>query len=642
MSLSDISYAKVSNKTIRQLLIFAACFFVAFILVQLADNLRGKNIVITFDSKQADSIQVFYPVNGGAGFIEESSERYAYDKGARRSLAFSYPNSSRTIRIDPSDGAGELVLREIEINRLFAKTILYGEDLFSRMQAVQSIERIEVSNENVLIRSDAVDPIILLDLSNLEGQDNFITSIWIALSIALFGYCLLGSIFSPSFRRELSIIIIPFLLTFALVSVFFPGYMTYDSLHALRSARNGVNEFTWPPMVSYVWRGVDAIFPHPSAMLFGQVLILLLSTSSIIFYYTKSVRYVVLSLGLILSVPVILGTVSAIWKDVLMASFFVAAFYFMLRIKEEKNVWKVSLNCFISLFLLFLATASRHNAVVATLPLVFYLVWLVTGALNVPRRVAVSLVVGMLILGSLLGLKIQFDKYAIPGFTPISGTNNLIPVVRTMDVIAASICANENLFGSAAYSLSIQEMISGYDARHSNLSLGIINKIPPAVDINSAWISAFKRHPGCFFSNKFLLAKYLLGANSGEQFLVISPQVDFNEYGYYLPKNPFRQTIERYVFSASGKVFYRPWFLSIVTALTLFGVAFLRKGIKLDYFVLWLSATFYAFGLFLFGNAADARLLFFTNYVYSVVFFLLLFELVISRDGIQKYSCASR
>ena len=63
------------------------------------------------------------------------------------------------------------------------------------------------------------------------------------------------------------------------------------------------------------------------------------------------------------------------------------------------------------------------------------------------------------------------------------------------------------------------------------------------------------------------------------------------------------------------------------TAVIVVGLA-LRKRMKFDYVVLWISGTFYALGLFLFGNAADSRLLFYTNYVYCLMLLLLLFEVI--------------
>jgi hypothetical protein len=57
--------------------------------------------------------------------------------------------------------------------------------------------------------------------------------------------------------------------------LFYPGFMSYDTLHALRSARNGVIDSMWPPMVSYVWRVVDSIWVNPVSMLFSTNIFLI-------------------------------------------------------------------------------------------------------------------------------------------------------------------------------------------------------------------------------------------------------------------------------------------------------------------------------------------------------------------------------
>ena len=58
---------------------------------------------------------------------------------------------------------------------------------------------------------------------------------------------------------------IPLLGSIGVAALFYPGFMSYDTLHALRGARIGVTDSMWPPMVSYVWRAVDMVSVNPSA-----------------------------------------------------------------------------------------------------------------------------------------------------------------------------------------------------------------------------------------------------------------------------------------------------------------------------------------------------------------------------------------
>lgn len=65
---------------------------------------------------------------------------------------------------------------------------------------------------------------------------------------------------------------VPLLFALAICAIFYPGFMSYDTLHAMRGARSGVTDSMWPPMVSYVWRVVDFVSDNPTAMHFFRFL----------------------------------------------------------------------------------------------------------------------------------------------------------------------------------------------------------------------------------------------------------------------------------------------------------------------------------------------------------------------------------
>ncbi len=123
-------------------------------------------------------------------------------------------------------------------------------------------------------------------------------------------------------REKIYLFIIPIIVSLIIVATFYPGFMSYDTLHALRGARNGVTDSEWPPMVSYVWRVIDVFCKNPSAMHFSQISLLLISISYILYFFTKKISYCLFFLILYLSAPTILGTIAVIWKDVLMSAFF--------------------------------------------------------------------------------------------------------------------------------------------------------------------------------------------------------------------------------------------------------------------------------------------------------------------------------
>ena len=155
-----------------------------------------------------------------------------------------------------------------------------------------------------------------------------------------------------SLSNKAFLVSIPLLFSIGVSALFYPGFMTYDTLHALRSARNGGTDSMWPPMVSYVWRAVDLVSSNPSAMHFLQVFILLFSIFVVVFIFTKKIRYATGFLIFYLSIPVVLGTVAVIWKDVLMAAFFMAGFLVIVSTRFVANKYWFVLLTFLALILI--------------------------------------------------------------------------------------------------------------------------------------------------------------------------------------------------------------------------------------------------------------------------------------------------
>lgn len=609
----------------KQIVIFSVWIIAALLIVQLASLVQGKNLVISFDAAQTGFLQVSYPANRNLEFTAEKTERHAYDAGSIRSVAFLLPNPVPSlVRIDPFDQAGSMKLRYIEITGLFSKAVLLPRDVKSRLRAKNNIDRIDMLEGKLFIHANGVDPIMTMNLTGLTFHYDILSYIALVILIAAGGYCLLGAPLSLALRRKIAIYIIPLAVTIFITWIFYPGYMTYDSFHALIGARDGVTDSAWPPMVSYVWRAVDHVNSHPSAMLFSQLLLLFVSTSVIVFHYTGRARSVALALCVTLLIPVLIGTMATIWKDVLMTSFFLFSFAVMLQIEKAQTKRGVIIYVGVALASLFFGTAIRHNAVTAAVPLAFYLAWLTLRALDFQYKIVGTVIMGIISITCIFGMKIELDRYALPGFEPIAGVSSIEPVVRKMDVIGASICANENMLKGIAPGLTLADMKAGYDPRHINLSLSVLDKIPPTVDISKILWGTLKKHPICFWNNKVQLATYVLGANRGAQFLIFSPEVDSNKYGYYLPSSSIRTKFESYIESASTLFFFRPWFIYILAIVSLIFISYRQRRIEPGYLTIFVSGIFYAFGIFLFGNAADARLLFYTNFVNLIIFMIII------------------
>lgn len=587
-------------------------------------------IVIYAQKDRADFIQVFFP-KGGA-YSEENSARSALFDNAKHGVEIKLPFMSVDhVRIDPANEATNIVITKIELRHLFGIDTYMPDELLAFAKPIQMINKLEVVPAGLLIRSTGGDPSFELDLKKSSALHQYILMAMLSLLLALAVFLAskkLEQVKMPLISNGVYIFAIPLLFSFGVVALFYPGFMSYDTLHALRSARNGVIDSMWPPMVSYVWRVVDIVSVNPSAMHFAQVFLLLLSVFIIIFYNTKNIICAAGFLAVYLVIPSVLGTVAVIWKDVLMAAFFLAGFVVIGFMSRIKNVWNFILAFLLATLLLFLAVCSRHNAITGAVPLFFYLALIVCSRVikSSLRLWLAVFFLGSLLTGAIYLTKTQLDNYSLPSFEKMNNSNDVfVRTVRVLDVAGASLCVGSNLFADIAPDLSLDEIKRGYDPKHINLSKGLLDKIVIDSRIDLIWRNVALNHPACFLSYKFDLTKYMIGANKGIQFLITAPAIDNNEYGYFLPNSSIRDATVSYIVHASALPFFKPWFFYLLSIGCLVYLIF-TKALTAGRLTLFLSAFFYMGGLILFGNAADARLLFYTTTVLVMFTFVTIIE----------------
>lgn len=619
----------------KKILVFLSIFTMFNILCIGLRLIYPNNISIEIQNNKSDFIQVFFKKNGI--YTEENSVRsYIQNQPI---VNFELPFGGipeNVLRIDPSNQSGTLIIKNIHIGGLFYNKKYTREDLVNYLKPIQMINQIVLISEGLQINSTGNDPILEFYVNDGFKLQNFSQIIICLFFTIIFFFLYINKYFSkiktvgPYFEKynQYIIIFLPIIVTVGIISIFYPGFMSYDTLHALRSARNGVTDSMWPPMVSYIWRCVDLISTNPSAMHFTQVILLLSATSYIIYFMTKKVLYVLLVFIIILIVPAVLGTLAVIWKDVLMASFFLMGFASILALKTVKTTKMIIIYTLIALIFIFLGISTRHNAILAALPLLAYLSYILIYIFQFKRYFLIySLLIGLLMSSSLYMIKIQLDKYTIPEFNEIKSSNSVFfETVRILDVAGASICINSNLFNKLLPDLTVNDIRKMYDPRHVNLSQAILAKVPIDGRINQIWFNVAFEHPICFLYNKYQMTKFLVGFNSGQQFLITNPSIIDNEYGYKLSDSKIRDFFVNYITNASKIFILKPWFIYLIVFFVLFYLIIKRK-LNIELFVLFSSSLLYFGGLVLLGNASDARLPFYTTVTFIIFLSLAFFEI---------------
>jgi hypothetical protein len=618
----NIEYCK---KYLLDILFFV--FLILNIYIFLSGGLQDK-FIISIEKDSPDIVQLFFPVNGA--YSEINSIRKNAKIGKNDYLVFDLPNYEfKNIRFDLGDKEGGTLIKKIEIKRFLSITTYQSQDLMDLITPIQMIKSIKKVDNGVLLLSSGNDTAINIAINNNNNYNNVIEYLVQTIFILIFSLELI--IYSNKFifkmEHALILIFVPFLAASLLALVFYPGFMSYDTLHALRGARNGVTDSMWPPMVSYLWRVIDGISTNPAAMHFSQIFLLLTSVYFVCVFFTKKVAASGIFLLVYLSVPVVLGTVAVIWKDVLMAAFFMAAYSLILATETAVSSKKFSLLMIFSIALIFIGMCVRHNAFAGAIPLIGYISWLFCKRNIILKKSVIfyTILLTVTLFGILFSGKVLLDRYALPNFERLpNSSSTFIQVVQALDIAGASKCENKNLFGEAAQNLSIDEIRASYDPRHVNLSAKLLSMIRVDSAIHKIWFDAFMNSPICIWSYKAEMTKYLLGANSGEQFIVTVPAIDKNEFGYHLADFEPRTSAVSYIVGMSGNFFFRPWFIYILALICFLKMLF-QKKLTNKHYIFYGSGFLYFASLIAFGNAADARLPFYSTTVFIIFIFISMF-----------------
>ena len=174
-----------------------------------------------------------------------------------------------------------------------------------------------------------------------------------------------------------------------LVIVFYPGYMSPDSISHLEQATGVAHLTDWhPPVMTRLWGVLIRVTGHISSMLIFQLVLLAAAmfTLSIIVYRHTRNRAWALSTYMIVLLPNIVNIAGVVWKDVQMAfSLTLAVLLIWFIISSKKSLGRTAKYGIVGLSLLLILYAGmlRHNALFAVLPILFVLPRLSTKRLPV-------------------------------------------------------------------------------------------------------------------------------------------------------------------------------------------------------------------------------------------------------------------
>jgi hypothetical protein len=216
----------------------------------------------------------------------------------------------------------------------------------------------------------------------------------ISLTWVPWGYAILGLLFS--------------------LLLFFPGYTRLDAVVHYTQAVSGVYGDWHPPIIAVIWRGMRYLangftegthtgqglfFIFQTALIWTGVLLCLRTCKK---FFSSETKKTWLSLLLFLFLfgwawIEIVYRSRILFKDNLFPACFLVAVGCFLNMPKQR--WKMMIIALIAYLLLLLGTATRHNALFSTWPLLFWLLWTITPKKSVALVTACSTVLWVVSLG---------------------------------------------------------------------------------------------------------------------------------------------------------------------------------------------------------------------------------------------------
>jgi hypothetical protein len=295
------------------------------------------------------------------------------------------------------------------------------------------------------------------------------------------------------------------------IAAFWPGQMSFDSAYAWWQARGGETTDIAPPMLIFIWRLCDALLEGPGLVfalhlaLFWSGLALLASA-----FRLNAVRSTMLMLlAAFAPVPWLLR--GHVWTDVALFSALLFAVGALARAQAtRRRRWILA-----AVPALIYATAVRHNALPAVLPLVVWLAWLATGPDSRLRFVAAIVsVCAILVAGTAL---INADvQRRVP----------LWPAAAEWDLAAISVATGEMLLppfmigpgldvpelAAAFRDWSITPMLA--NTQHGMRDPFMGEYAPEQLaELRSAWLDAIRAHPRAWLAHHGRRAGALIGVH---------------------------------------------------------------------------------------------------------------------------------
>lgn len=416
-----------------------------------------------------------------------------------------------------------------------------------------------------------------------------------------------------------------------LVIVFYPGYMSPDSISHLEQATGVAHLTDWhPPVMTRLWGVLIGVTSHISSMLIFQLALIVAAMfmlSIIVYRHTRN-RAWALSTYMILLLPNIVNIAGVIWKDVQMAfSLTLAVLLIWFIISSKKSLGRVAVYGIVGLALLLILYAGmlRYNALFAVLPILFVLPSLLTKRFHVWSGLA-SVIIGLVVT---IGVTIVINQ-------PSEKTHP-ITAVQLDDIVHVA-----NLDGEHHGRWSMYEKIHDTcrDKTKDIMNSYIICTTAAQREVLknehqgvfNDWLSTIIRHPIKYVLYRLATFSIFIFPQP-ERMYIFQPGIEQNQVGAAVKNEYAISGLAAYVkggAQANVPLIFQPWLYLAVLVFIYYKSGRIREQVQRHFIrAVALSGLIYIVAYFPMAVAVDYR------YIYWSVFATMvsgLFTIILSRS----------
>jgi hypothetical protein len=407
------------------------------------------------------------------------------------------------------------------------------------------------------------------------------------------------------------------------IAVYYPGYMSPDSVVMLGQARNGVTTNVYSPLMSYCWRLMDHIIPGPGGMLIFQNIVYWLAIGILAYSATlnRLLRCLFVASGLSIPNFAMLGT---LWKDVGMEGFLIASVAGSLYGVRLRRLWPLA----VAAAALFFACGYRQNAIVVAPPLIAIMLFCLSQFHAPPPRIAKNGLVTayyaflgggvlMLILAGLYLLnsyKMQDAKlwsaamvHDLVGISAWQNANYLPEYLNRNGLTADDLKhIYSPLHANSLFIPSSRKILGVENPSEKVLSYTLTDE--QARDLQFYWFTTVLDHFGSYLHHRLLMADRLLVLRSRQPWYPYITGIDPNPFGLTFHRSPLNAFMTKATeYAAFGTPWYSAWAYYLVV--TLCAIVSFFWHFRYARVVQWLAASvwLYLASIFMFGMSGDFR-----------------------------------